>query len=99
MNQYQDVIEQLKKRNPQAIIVFGSYAWGKPHKDSDIDLLVVEHSTKSRLDRMRELRSSIDTRMAVDVVALTPVEFQSLSKKNSFYKQIAIEGKVVYGRI
>ena len=23
------------------IILFGNYAWGKPHKDSDIDLLVV----------------------------------------------------------
>src|SRR6266436_2478204 len=27
--------------NPEKIILFGSYAYGKPHKDSDVDMLVV----------------------------------------------------------
>src|SRR6202011_4612235 len=27
--------------HPDKIILFGSYAWGIPHKDSDVDLLIV----------------------------------------------------------
>lgn len=31
-----------KEYSPEKIILFGSYAWGKPHKDSDIDLFIVK---------------------------------------------------------
>ncbi len=35
------IVERLKPLNPEKIILFGSYAYGTPHKDSDIDLYVV----------------------------------------------------------
>ena len=37
----EDILEKLKPLNPSQIILFGSYAYGTPHKDSDIDLYVV----------------------------------------------------------
>jgi len=36
-----EIVERLKPLNPDKIILFGSYAYGTPHKDSDIDLYVV----------------------------------------------------------
>ena len=36
-----EITEKLKTINPYLIILFGSYAYGTPHKDSDIDILVV----------------------------------------------------------
>lgn len=41
-----ELLEDVKQRlvkafNPVEIYLFGSYAWGKPHQDSDIDLLVL----------------------------------------------------------
>jgi len=36
-----EIIERLKPLNINKIILFGSYAYGTPHKDSDIDLYVV----------------------------------------------------------
>ena len=36
-----DIVEKLKPLNPYQIILFGSYAYGSPTKDSDIDLYVV----------------------------------------------------------
>jgi len=36
-----EIIEKLKPLNLSKIILFGSYAYGTPHKDSDIDLYVV----------------------------------------------------------
>jgi predicted nucleotidyltransferase len=35
------IIERLKPLNPDKIILFGSYAYGTPNEDSDIDLYVV----------------------------------------------------------
>ena len=34
-----EVLKRLKPLNPNKIILFGSYAYGTPHKDSDIDLI------------------------------------------------------------
>ena len=36
------IIERLKPLNPNKIILFGSYAYGTPNEDSDIDLCIVE---------------------------------------------------------
>jgi len=35
------IIERLKPLNPDKIILFGSYAYGTPNEESDIDLYVV----------------------------------------------------------
>ncbi|NOQ29649.1 MAG: nucleotidyltransferase domain-containing protein [Helicobacteraceae bacterium] len=35
------IVEKLKPLNPDKIILFGSYAYGTPTDDSDIDLYVV----------------------------------------------------------
>ena len=43
------IIERLKPLNPDKIILFGSYAYGTPNEDSDVDLYVVtndEYLTK-----------------------------------------------------
>ena len=36
-----EIVERLKPLNPDKIILFGSYAYGTPNEDSDIDLYVV----------------------------------------------------------
>ena len=36
-----EIVERLKPLNPEKIILFGSYAYGNPHEDSDVDLYVV----------------------------------------------------------
>lgn len=36
-----EIVTRLKKLRPNKVILFGSYAYGKPHKESDIDLYVV----------------------------------------------------------
>ncbi len=35
-------IEKLKPLNPDKRILFGSYAYGKPNEDSDIDLFLIK---------------------------------------------------------
>lgn len=36
-----EIIDRLKPLNLNKIVLFGSYAYGTPHQDSDIDLYVV----------------------------------------------------------
>ena len=84
---------------PDKIILFGSFAWGTPHEDSDLDVVIIQDSEKPRIQRMREIRSQIKTNKPVDVIPLTQKEAALFRSKYSFYKQIFEEGKLVYGRV
>jgi predicted nucleotidyltransferase len=57
----QEQIEEIVKRiidnyDPEKIVLFGSYAYGHPTEDSDLDLLVVKNSDLPRYKRAREIR-------------------------------------------
>src|SRR3990167_9196632 len=92
------VVEQLKKDKPKAIILFGSAARGEAGEDSDLDILVIKETDKPFTDRIREARASVKTNQALDIIVITPQEAQELPKKNSFFRQILKEGKLLYGR-
>ncbi len=47
-----EIISQLKRLDPDKVILFGSYAWGTPDAESDIDLFIVN---KSQLEKVRAL--------------------------------------------
>ncbi|KKQ21622.1 MAG: hypothetical protein A3G45_02780 [Candidatus Staskawiczbacteria bacterium RIFCSPLOWO2_12_FULL_37_15] len=83
---------------PEKIILFGSFAWGNPTKDSDIDLLVVKKSNKSTLEMMRDIYEIIfDKGEAVDVVAYTPEQLEKRKKiGDPFVLNIINNGKILY---
>ncbi len=99
MKPIDSIFDQLKSTNPQAIILFGSAAWGEMTEDSDLDILVIKKTKKSFTDRMREMRSMISTNVPLDIIVITPQEAKSLPEKYSFFAQILKEGKLLYGRI
>jgi predicted nucleotidyltransferase len=41
----------IREYQPKKIILFGSYAYGEPNEDSDIDLLIVKNTDKKPIDR------------------------------------------------
>ena len=43
---------------PDKIILFGSYAYGKPHEESDVDLLVIMR-TKNAIDQSIRIKTGI----------------------------------------
>ncbi|PIU36887.1 nucleotidyltransferase domain-containing protein [Candidatus Roizmanbacteria bacterium CG07_land_8_20_14_0_80_34_15] len=93
------VFEQLKRMKPQAIILFGSYAWGKPHIDSDLDILMIKNTKKTFRERVRDSRFQLKTHVPVDLIILTPEEVKKYYNKRIFLRQIVEEGKLIYGRI
>lgn len=93
-----EIVEQLKPFKAEKIILFGSYAYGKPGSDSDFDFLVIKDTNKPMRERNVEARLLIKTLVPVDIFVLTPNEFDEYKNSNYFVKEIAEEGKIVYGQ-
>ncbi|ODS43064.1 MAG: hypothetical protein MSIBF_01065 [Candidatus Altiarchaeales archaeon IMC4] len=85
--------------NPEKIILFGSHAYGKPTKKSDIDLLVVKDSNLPRYKRARELRKYLwgIAETPMDILVYTPKEIAEWKNvKESFITRIITNGHLVY---
>ena len=85
---------------PEKIVLFGSYAWGKPHKDSDIDLfVVVDSSDEPEYRRARAVyRCLRDISIPIDVIVKTHDEVKrSAMVVSSLTKKVLDEGTVLYG--
>lgn len=76
------------------MILFGSRAWGKPHKDSDVDLLIVSDKfrRKGRLDRSPSIYLRWNLDYPVDFLCLTSDEFNKKKKEISIVKEAAEKG-------
>ncbi|GHV77606.1 hypothetical protein AGMMS49942_24270 [Spirochaetia bacterium] len=85
----------------EQVILFGSYAYGTPHKDSDLDLYVV---LKDSVE-MRELDAACKIRLAmarkksmpVDLIVKKQSAFLYRKTRPSIDRFIANNGVVLYG--
>lgn len=92
-----NILSSLKSTNPQKIILFGSYAYGKPTKDSDLDLLVVVDTDKSFHERIQQLRLLLPKDRPIDLIVLTPKEYKNAKAVNPLVAEIDSKGKILYG--
>ena len=79
-----DVLE--KKSDIKQIFLFGSYAYGKPSEESDIDLCTIaDLSSKRKIDVMREIRrESLNViPNALDILVYLEDEFRERSHLGS----------------
>ncbi len=82
---------------PDKIILFGSYAYGNPQDDSDIDLLVILPYQGNGLHKTWEILNRIQPKFAVDLLVKTPMEIdQRLAWNDFFLNKILEKGKVLY---
>ena len=86
--------------NPDKIILFGSYATGKPTEDSDLDLMVIKATDLPRPQRTVQVRKMLYGAMIpIDLIVYTPQEIAE-SKDNifSFVSEVLNTGKTLYER-
>lgn len=90
----------VKEYQPEKIILFGSYAWGKPTKSSDVDFFLIKKSNIPRRTRAANVYKIIRNRqLPVDVIVYNPVELkEKLSFGDFFTNRIVNEGKILYER-
>ena len=81
---------------PEKIILFGSYACGKPHADSDVDILVVM-SARNEMDQAVRIDRAIDPPFPLDLIVRKPKTLAwRLKEGDSFLREILANGKVLY---
>ena len=85
----------------EKIFLFGSYAGGKPHIDSDLDIyIVMSDDAKIReIDAMRSIRKAIrdKKKMPVDIVVSKEESFKRRKSLISIERQIEKDGILLYG--
>src|ERR1700719_1283437 len=81
---------------PEKIILFGSYAYGTPHADSDVDILVIMPA-RNQIDQAVKISLDIDPPFPLDIIVRTPHNMQwRLAEGESFLREITTKGKVLY---
>lgn len=93
------IVTELK---PEKIILFGSYAYGNPTPDSDVDLLVIMKTKAKEIDRYVAVSNLLYPRQfPVDILVKTPKEIEAEFKKrgNFFMREVLTKGKVLYERL
>src|SRR5947208_9837364 len=88
---------QLAERfQPDKIILFGSYAYGTPHADSDVDMLVIMPA-RNELDQAVRIRWAVDYQFPLDLLVRTPKNLAwRLAEGDSFLREVVSRGKVLY---
>ena len=85
---------------PQKVILYGSYAYGNPDRDSDIDLLIIKETTERFIDRwvtVQQILTGTHPSIPVETLVLTPQEMERrLAIGDQFVEEIITRGEVLY---
>ena len=83
------------------IILFGSYAYGKPTDNSDIDLcIIIDEDNRRKIDISREIRREImgDITKSIDIFVYSKDEFENKAKNlTGLERLISEKGLIIYG--
>ena len=93
-----DVVDQIATQfRPKQIILFGSYAYGQPRPESDLDLLVVMDTPLRQREQRRLIRQAINYNFGLDLIVRKPATLaQRLAWGDFFLREITEKGKVMY---
>lgn len=86
--------------DPEAVYLFGSYVWGEPDEDSDLDVLVVvDNSHVSPTKRAARAYNALwGFRTPVDVLVRTRSELERFADAPSFTADVLRNGRKLYGK-
>jgi predicted nucleotidyltransferase len=90
---------QIAERfHPEKIILFGSYAYGTPHEESDVDLMVIM-PYRNAIDQAIRIELAFERLFAVEVHVRTPYQIKIGLKEGDcdwFLREVMEKGKVLY---
>ena len=89
----------VREFQPERIILFGSYAYGQPRPDSDIDLLVVLPFEGKAFRKSVEILNRISPEFSVDLLARCPEDTaRRYAEGDPLIREALDHGKVLYER-
>lgn len=103
----EEIVKRLKPLNPDKIILFGSYAYGVPTKESDVDLFLLKDDLE--IKDMKSYKLELQKRLfgiqrkyllGIDIFVDSSERMQKRidEVKDQFYDDILTKGKVIYGK-
>ncbi len=105
INLISTAIKEALRDEVERVILFGSYAYGSPNKDSDIDLYIVTkddyipQNWREKRDLVRKISSKIlnlREKYPIDIIVHTKKMYQKfIALNSSFSKEILQKGKVL----
>ncbi len=100
MQAIRSVANQIaEKFHPEKIILFGSYAYGKPRPESDVDLLVVLETPLRNSQQAAQIARAIEYHFGLDLLVRRPQQLTDRLRLGDFFIQEVMEnGKVLYAR-
>jgi predicted nucleotidyltransferase len=90
--------------HPEQVVLFGSRAQGTMHKDSDVDLLVIEREPfgvkRSRRQELSRIRKALwNYHVPMDILVFSQGELEGLKNSlNHVIGRALREGKIMYAR-
>jgi predicted nucleotidyltransferase len=97
-----EIVERLKPLNPEKIILFGSYAYGIPNEDSDIDIFLITKKLDVEDERLitrraRKLIRDLIFKYNVGFDILSAYSEDIKSRRDYFFREeILKKGKILY---
>jgi len=100
MARIQELSDEIaRKFHPDKIILFGSYAYGNPTEDSDVDLLVVLPFEGRPLRTSLEILDRTDPDFAIDLLARRPDDMaRRYAEGDPLVGEAVDRGRVLYER-
>jgi uncharacterized protein len=88
---------QIAERfGPEKIILFGSYAYGTPHAESDVDLLVIMPAYNA-INQSIRICLAFERPFSLDLIVRTPRQIErGLRDGDDFLVEVLGKGKVLY---
>lgn len=98
MNRIQDLAARIAREfKPEKIVLFGSYAYGHPTSDSDVDLLVILKFDGKPVRKAIEIRNRVNPRVPLDLLVRTPEQIANRVVQNDwFMREILERGRTLY---
>ena len=82
---------------PLKIILFGSYAYGRPSTDSDVDLLVIMPSHKRSVYESARIQTKLPAPFPMDLLVRSPSKVRRrIALGDCFMLEILTRGRVLY---
>ena len=96
--QIREYVRKLTDRfRPQRVVLFGSYAYGRPSPDSDVDLLVIMPHSGHPAFMAAEIRKRVRAGFPLDLIVRSPEEIRRrLAMGDGFIREIVERGKPLY---
>lgn len=94
------IVKNLKPLNLNKVVLFGSYAYGTPNEDSDLDICIIDDNFTSKINKKLEIRKHLkDINISKDILLVDTKYYLSHSDENwlnTALYDIRHKGEVLY---